>query len=357
MHALYGIDVAPSHRRKLGRCLVQMSLGWRGARLARALGSPDAAAMEKADLVIDLSGDALSEDYGIHVVLSHLYPIWLALQMRKTVMLCAQTLGPFGRMAPVVRRLLSRVAGITVRDRYSEGVLRDLGVRGPTIERTADMAHLLEPAVAGRVDALLAPVPAAVKRGPVLGATVSRLLGHRQSPSRPSRGEQPVRAFSDALSAMSEHHGANLLLLAHSTGPRPARDDRIVTRALTEKIGRPDTTYFAAEDLTPAEAKGVIARCDLFCAMRLHSAIAALSSGVPCVVVAYGPKAAGLLEDWGQTDRALPVADLNSASLLSAVESVWRDRDAIRIELSQRRDRQMQRARANIGLARSLLGN
>jgi polysaccharide pyruvyl transferase WcaK-like protein len=350
----YGVEVRGSHRRKLGRCLAQMALGRRGRALGRLLGSPDAAALEPADLVIDLSGDALTEDYGPHVVLSHLYPIWLALQMGKRVMLCAQTIGPFRTLGPLVRRVLSRVAGITARDRYTEGVLQELGIRGPLMQRTADMAHLLEPAAPEQADRLLAEAPPGLRRGPLLGVTVSRLLGHRQSFGR---GGRLLGCFAEALGAMVERHGLSLLLVAHSTGPRPARDDRRITRRLAELLGRPERVHFVAEDLDPAQVKGLIGRCDLFCAMRLHSAIAALCMGVPCVALAYGPKALGLMEGWGQTSRTLQVSALRGQELLAALESAWRQRAEIRAELAERREGQLSRARANVAVARSILGN
>ena len=44
----YGIAVVPSHRRKLGRCLPQMSLGRGGLQVARWIGSPDAAAIRRS---------------------------------------------------------------------------------------------------------------------------------------------------------------------------------------------------------------------------------------------------------------------------------------------------------------------
>jgi colanic acid/amylovoran biosynthesis protein WcaK/AmsJ len=357
VYAPYGLEVTASHRRKLGRCLAQMALGRLGAGLAARLGSPDAEAIHAADAVIDLSGDALSEDYGPHVVLSHLYPIWLALQMDKPVMLCAQTLGPFRTLRPVVRRVLSRVACITARDRATESLLRDLGIQGPALERTADMAHLLEPAGDAQLEQLLSGAPEAVRNGPRLGATVTRLLGHRQSLGLSGRLERVLGALARAFGGLLDRHGLSLLLLAHSTGPRPARDDRLITRRLAEQLGRPEHVHFVDEDLSPAEVKGLVSRCDLFCAMRLHSAIAALSTGVPCVTVGYGPKALGLMEGWGQARRTLPLGTLDGSGLLAALESAWQERAAIRDELAGRRSAQLERARANVALARSILGN
>jgi polysaccharide pyruvyl transferase WcaK-like protein len=209
VYAPYGIEVVPSHRRHLGHCLAQMMLGSCHRRLIHALPTPDVLAIEQADFVLDLSGDGLTEDYGPHVVLSHLYPIWLALALGKKVMLGAQTIGPFRTLGPLVGHILDRVDCITPRDRFTEEGLRSLGVRRPILERTADLAHLLDPATPPVLQGQ-APSPRAGER-PILGVTVSRLLGHRQSLGWLRKSRETLEVLAQALESLIRKQGFEVL--------------------------------------------------------------------------------------------------------------------------------------------------
>lgn len=353
----YGIEVVASHRRKLGRCLLQMSLGRGGLSVASWARSPDAAAIRRSDLVIDLSGDAITEDYGPHVVLSHLYPIWLAVKLERPIVLASQTIGPFRWLGPVVRRILARVDGIAARDEFTEQILRDLAIRGPLVVRTADLAHLLPPAPKSHATELLSRAPEGFAKRPILTVTVSRLLGHRRSLGSGGRAKQFVGTLAHVLNAMLDRHDLSVLLVAHSTGPRPARDDRSISRELAAQLHPAERTHFLEDDLPPAVAKGLLGLSSLVCATRLHSAIGALSQGVPTVVLGYGPKARGLMDGWQQTERTLPVEDLETTKLFQTLESTWLERESIRASLERLREDRMDQARANIGLASRILAN
>ena len=69
---------------------------------------------------------------------------------------------------------------------------------------------------------------------------------------------------------------------------------------------------------TPSEAKSYIATMDFFCGARMHACIAAFSSGVPVLPIAYSRKFAGVFGSLGY----LHVADCQSSTAERIMESV-----------------------------------
>jgi polysaccharide pyruvyl transferase WcaK-like protein len=92
--------------------------------------NPELTAIRDTDLVVDLSGDMLTEDYGPHVAYSHFLPILTALAMGRPVMLCAQSIGPFKLTRGLARFILNRVSLITVREAISFNYLPGPSLHG-----------------------------------------------------------------------------------------------------------------------------------------------------------------------------------------------------------------------------------
>ena len=163
-HTYPDYELLAASRRKPAMALLHLLRAalW---RLAKRLGDVDLRwlrkpaelhALAEAELLVDLSGDTLSEDYGVRCVLSHLFPIVTALLLERPVVLLAQTIGPFRLTLPIAKRVLDRVTLITAREEQSFDYVRALGVAGPSLELTADIAFLLESADSKRIDEILA---------------------------------------------------------------------------------------------------------------------------------------------------------------------------------------------------------
>lgn len=143
--SLYGADaLVASGRRSPGRILAQVGrvVAWRlmrhsRPRAAAAILAADEElnAMIDADVVVDLSGDMLTDDYGPHVALSHYHPLLLSHALGRPVFVCAQSVGPFRQTGRLARWLLERCAAITVRDALSLDNLDEIGLQGPQSTR------------------------------------------------------------------------------------------------------------------------------------------------------------------------------------------------------------------------------
>jgi colanic acid/amylovoran biosynthesis protein len=297
------------------------------------LNSPELQEYQKADVLVDLSGDTLTEDYGIKCFLSHLVPIVAALSLGRPVVLCAQTIGPFNLALPLAKWAFNRVDLITAREELTLNYLRSIKIAKPTLRLAADAAFLLDPADPERVNDILADEGIDVASGPLVGITVSRWLGHRSNPENSNRLEALMADLADHL---IQRLGVTVVLVSHVLGPGDDRDDRVMARSVLQKIQCKQRARLIAGDYRPEELKGLIGRCELFLGLRMHANIAALSMGVPTIAIAYSRKTLGIMKALGQERWVCDIGTLNLEELTARMGALWRQREKVRDDLLAR---------------------
>lgn len=142
--------------------------------------------------------------------------------------------------------------------------------------------------------------------------------------------------------------GRPVCLVPHTL--RPGRHDprqcdlgvcREVLAALgqdTEAPIQPRLLHIVEEDLSPIELKSIIAASGLHAGARYHSVVAALSSGTPCVALAWHPKYADILAMYHVGEFAHPAfgSAAVDGSILSKLARLEQEADAIRETLRAR---------------------
>jgi len=350
-----GLRLCESSRRQPLKALGLLirAVLWRALKQSGLLlSSPELEEYRRADVLVDLSGDTLTEDYGIKSFLSHLFPILVALSLERPVVLCAQTIGPFSVTRPLAKWILNRVALITAREELTLSYLQRIGIARPPLRLTADVAFLLDPAEPERVDDILAHEGIGEADAPLVGITVSRLLGHRFTPGDPGRFEA---LMADLVDSLIERMGVTVVLVSHVLGPGDERDDRVMASSLYRKVRNKGKTRLIAGDYRPEELKGVIGRFELFLGLRMHANIAALSMGVPTLAVAYSRKTLGIMKAVGQERWVCDVRTLTLRALTDRVEALWSQRQKVRNDLLARTATIRQQAMENAMLVKELL--
>lgn len=305
----------------------------------------------KADLLVDLSGDTIAEDYGVACVVSHVVPLLMATLLGRPLMICAQTIGPFRLTRPLARLALSRAALITAREDLSFDRLQTMRLREPALHRTNDIAFLLEPASLQQVNAILAAEGIDASNGPCLGAALSSLPGLRRGLRMPNL----VELFAAVIDDFVDSTGASVILIAHVTGPGVGRDDREMHRAVHARMKNRGNAIVVAGDYRPEELKGLIGQCAAFMGLRMHANIAALGSNVPTLAISYSRKTAGIMRAAGQQRWVCDIREVDRGTLGAALDDLWRDRDAIRQDLVSRQPGIRSLAAENFRLAEGLL--
>ena len=291
-----------------------------------------------SDLVIDLSGDMLTDEYGPHVAYSHYIPLLRAVILGRPYFVCAQSLGPFTWTRPLARWLLRRAADVTVRDSISRSYVASLGARNRAPEQTADLAFLLRPAGPDRAQEILRNENVIDPAGkPIFGISVSQLIEEKFLAARPGAGGDAfVRLMQQVVGRAAREWGAQVIFVAHVTGPSRVKDDRVIAARIAAGIGEDIETIVLSGDYRPEELKAIIATCRVFCGARMHANIAALSSGVPTIAISYSHKTDGIMSDFGFGDFVAPVATMTEATLDALMARAFREREDIGLRLRDR---------------------
>lgn len=299
--------------------------------------------VRSCDLVLDIgAGDSFSDIYGTKRFLKYMLAKATVHLAGRPLVISPQTIGPFQR--PWVRRLsfasLARSAAVFARDQLSIDFLQKAGFKG-RVQLASDVALRLpyDPP---------APRVAGAASGPVkVGINVSGLLmngGYTKANMFGLKTDYPalMRSLTRHFASLP---GTEVHLVAHVISDVfPVEDDYRASEALRADLP-PDLAArvtLAPKFATPSEAKSYIATLDFFMGARMHACIAAFSSGVPVVPMAYSRKFAGL---FGALDYPFTVdCTTDSAKEIEArIQQAFAARDQIA---------QSQKAALELGLQR-----
>lgn len=320
---------------------------WFRIRLASRLGGLGNAAAQRflgARALLDVSGgDSFTDLYGPFRFEAIVRPKLTALEHGVPLVLLPQTYGPFGSKDTETRaaRLVRGAAMAWARDERSFAVLRELlgDAFDPGRHRCGvDMAFLLEARpprkpLPAPLDAWTAPARASE----VFGINVSGLIHNDPEGARTRYGfRADYREVIEGLvRAVLDSEGVHVALVPHVITPRGHfESDMDACRSVAEAVGS-DRVTIVPDTYDQAEVKSVIASMDWFCGTRMHSTIAALSSGVPTAAVAYSPKTAGVFETCGQGRHVVDPRSSETRSVVDALVASFTARDSARLSLAE----------------------
>lgn len=255
-------------------------------------------AVRSCDCVIDIGGgDSFTDIYGA----KRFGFLWgskaLVVMWGKPLILAPQTIGPFTK--PVQKRLaawaMARAKAVFCRDPMSFAFAQSLA---PTarLSQSVDVAFALpfeKPA----------DQPGKVK----IGINVSGLLYNRGYDRSSSFGmEIDYPAYVDSLlAALAARDDLEVTIVPHVLSDAvPVDDDRRIADLL---VARHPWLVRAPDFADPVSAKSFISGLAFLTGARMHACIAAYSSGVPVLPLAYSRKFTGLFEGALGYPHVIPV--------------------------------------------------
>lgn len=309
----------------------------------------------KADLVVDLSGDMLTEDYGPHVAYSHYLPILLAIMLRRPYVACAQSIGPFKLTKFLARFILNKAQFVNTRDQISLDYLREMGVREDVLKKTADMAFLLRPVAKEEALELLAKEGFVPTKGrPLMGMSLSRLVESKYLKKNPNAArESMVDLFASTLDEIAETYGVDIVFVPHVTGPAASKDDRHINGEVAAKMK--SRTHVISQEYTPSQLKGIIGLFETMFGARMHANIGAISSGIPTVAISYSHKTPGIMAMLDQSDLVLDIKTLDRDQILEKFRHLHADKADISSRLEKALVGVKQQSQVNVDMIKSLL--
>jgi colanic acid/amylovoran biosynthesis protein len=281
-------------------------------------------AFDACDLVLDIGeGDSFADIYGWKRLTFHLATKFMATRGGRPFVFSPQTLGPFkGRLSGWwADRVLSRAALVCTRDAISSAFYRARGLQPALLEAT-DVAFALPYTPRAR-DAVR----------PQVGLNISGLLwsGGYTGGNQFGLRMDYRQLVLDLVDWFQGPGGAEVWLVPHVVTPqREVEDDWRASQQVS--VLRPGVRL-AGPFADPSAAKSFISGLDFFAGARMHACIAAFSSGVPCVPMAYSRKFTGLFNTLGYT-RVADCTSETAQQVCDVVQRGFREREAIREEVA-----------------------
>lgn len=287
-------------------------------------GGPLGNAIKRADIVFDIGGgDSFTDIYGPKRFGTIWLTKWRSVLAGKPLILSPQTVGPFESTwaRTMARYIMNRAQLVVTRDAPSTAFLNELGV-------TADMMEVTDVAMGLPYDP---PKPRTDDKVRV-GLNVSGLMfsgGYTQDNQFGLKDDYPtlIRRIIAWFAARPE---VELHLVGHvQSKDQPLEDDHRVSEALAAEF---PGTVLSPWFKSPSEAKTYIADLDFFMGARMHATIAAFSSNVPVIPMAYSRKFAGVFNTLGYPH----VADCKTESadaIMARIEAGYENRAALKTEV------------------------
>lgn len=238
------------------------------------------------DVIFDTSGgDSYSDIYGNKRMLHQYIPKWITLLLKKQLIAAPQTIGPFKSVLweKLCARQLRKCRAVFVRDTMSH-ILCKNRLKVKDVYEVTDMAMILPYKEKGKKKIANEKMN--------IGLNVSGLLY-----SGGYTGENQFSLKSDyknltdrMIKMLTQEMSCEIYLVPHVITTGIESDNEVCT-ILKKKYPQ---LHYDGRFETPIEAKSYIAAMDLFIGARMHSTIAAVSSGVPVIPLSYSRKFEGL---------------------------------------------------------------
>lgn len=234
------------------------------------------------DIVFNIcAGDGFTSIYGIGRTFSETYMSWLAKMNKCKVVLAPQTIGPFENTLAcwIAKKTLKNIDLIFTRDVMSTDCCELMGAKEKTIE-VIDVAFAL-------------PYQKQIIKRQKIGINVSGLLYRGGYNGKNYFGLSfDYHQYIKELIKVLLSQGFHVDLIAHVISDTNLIEDDF--SACNEIANEIKGVCVAPKFISPIEAKSYISGMDFFIGARMHSTIAAFSSGVPVMPIAYSRKVNGL---------------------------------------------------------------
>lgn len=283
-----------------------------------------------ADMVIDLSGFALSDDRPLWRVAIYWLEAATSDALRTPFIAMTQAFGPFHR---TLTRLLARSAirrsNLAIaRGNASAKHLESLGfLRGKDFRISVDITYALEPAPLSIANEIIGDTDS-----PIIGIVPNTNIYKR------STGKALENSYVQLLSELCNHSAHTLnaspILICHEHY-EDRFDDFDLARLVQNK-----TNDMCKPRIIPARypatvMKALIGRCDLVVSSRFHAMIAALSSATPVLVVSWAHKYAESMCSAGIESYIIDAAHTSTSEAKSLLDHCWRARAELRLRMEE----------------------
>jgi polysaccharide pyruvyl transferase WcaK-like protein len=279
------------------------------------------------DGVIDVSGFALGDDWGIKNSQYYHYHNSMFESFGKPIVFLPQAWGPFTNKS--MRQLCAAAINLSefayARDKRSYQYISELeGVDQQKIGLAPDIAYQFEGASPSQAANVLKQNGLVSERGQMVGIMPNMQVYVR------TEGTGPENRYVQLLIGIAKYflnkEDCSVVLIPHQVQPvenPDAPDDRFLCDLIKTALGNAHDVFVLREYYSSEVLKAVIGQMDLIIGSRYHGIIAAISQMIPTVVLGWSHKYFELLSDVGIERYIADYKNLNTDDIFALVESAW----------------------------------
>lgn len=282
---------------------------------------------KSADYILDIGqGDSFADIYGKDrfngINLIHRE----AMELHKPYCLLPQTIGPFkdDAIRTEAVKAITNADIVMARDKQSYDYTKQIAPLQKNLKEYIDVAFFL-PYTRQHFDKDFIHV----------GLNISALLWHGGYTQNNQFGlkDDYQKTVREIISYFLSMPNVKLHLIPHVVGSeRHIENDYAVSFDLQKEFNNPNL-ILSPLFLSPVDAKDYISGMDFFMGARMHSTIAAFSSGVPVIPMAYSRKFNGLFIDTLSYNHMADLKTDTSNEVLDKIKDAFANRSLLKEEI------------------------
>lgn len=287
--------------------------------------------LRKVDYFLDISGgDSYSDIYGK----DRFYSLDSAKKLfrfyKVKQLMLPQTVGPFycDKVKSKAIYSLNNTDCILTRDKQSYNIVKEISTQ-TNIEELIDVAFFM-PYMKKQFTSDKIHV----------GLNISALLwyGGYTKDNQFSLTVDYKELVHKIINKLASLPNVILHLIPHVVGPDPEgiENDYYVSTEISKQFRNLTNIVVAPYFFTPIEAKNYISGMDFFLGARMHSCIAAYSSGVPVIPMAYSRKFNGLFKDTLSYPYMVDLTSEDENYIISSVIEFYEKRNTLKIAIEEK---------------------
>lgn len=267
--------------------------------------------VHQADVVVDLSGYALTDNFGTFRIWSWIEILLLSKVISNRFVMLPQSVGPLSkwRNRALIRAFVPLADFRSVRGSVSRRWMHAAGVTD--VETYPDTAFLFEPATEERGQEIVSEI----------GLDDTRYVTIVPNARLYERWDKYEEHLCEIVSHINDIDDCEILVLPHEYTDGGHIDDRYVIEQLREHDAFKDTIT-VQEEYSARELKRIIGYSELLIGSRLHSTVAGVSMDVPTLAIGWSEKYYEILEWVDAEDDVWLPENYDSNEVLSNVTNI-----------------------------------
>lgn len=283
--------------------------------------------VREADMVVSVGAERINDNF-YKAILFSLYMLWMVQTYNRFLVLFPQTIGPFHfRLTRLLSTAILRGCDVIfLRDHKSREIVSEIGVRGPIVVETCDVA-VLQPAVdSAHAWELLRQAGVPEDDRPLVGMSVMR-WSYIKAEGK-SGYEEYKRAIAAVADEFIEHKGVRVLFIATNVLTEGCREDDVAAaQDILELMRHKEGATILRRVYTPAQMKGIMGLLELCLVTRMHACIFSTGIFTPTASINYQFKLKEYMSLMGLGTYTVDIDSVTTENLRTLMERAWADRN------------------------------